>query len=97
MQSSHQPDISSNLGINNPILIFTCGLVTGSLIGINGIIILGLVGGAYCYRDNISALIHTAINSQKSPTPENNSWTTWGKNLIGLSSDQEHLMTKKMF
>lgn len=68
MQFSQDPALYSQISLNNPLLIFALGLLFGSIIGINGLIILGLLGAGYYYREPIGASIQKLRHSDSRPT-----------------------------
>lgn len=59
----------SDITLTNPIVLFTSGLVIGSIIGTAGVIILGLAATACYYREPLIT-ITTQLSSQLSASSQ---------------------------
>ena len=66
----------------NPVVTFGFGLLMGSIIGINGVILLALGGAAYYYKDNIVEGINSVKQQSSDVTQVQSSWLEWGKGWI---------------
>lgn len=80
MQFSQDPALYSQVSLYNPLLIFAVGVIFGSIIGINGLIIMGLIGAGYYYRDNLAILVNKIMHQNLiSVTNNTPSWLPWNK------------------
>lgn len=70
-------------------MAFGAGLIIGSLIGLNGIIVIGFISIGYYNRDIIFDLIQDASpklkNANSSTRDNRSSWYQWGRDLIPLT------------
>ena len=55
---------SNNNSDNNPHTYFYMGMIAGSIIGFNGMILLTLLGLAYYNKESISKNLHTIYNNK---------------------------------
>lgn len=101
MQSSTQYDFI----IHNPLVSFVFGLLIGSIIGFNGIVILCLCWLGYCYRDTIINIIveisKKSINSANLASNKSNtqsiinSWLQWSRNFSPFSTGISNSVKQK--
>lgn len=101
MSTTQESTPISNSDMLHPVIVFGAGLIAGSLIGFTGIVILGIGGVGYYYRDNIIVMAQEAskqiaARAPNLPTAEaKTSWMNWGKNLVGLGSSSSNAVIRK--
>ncbi len=61
---------SNNNSDNNPHTYFYMGMIAGSIIGFNGMILLTLLGLVYYNKENIIKNLHTIYNKTLEKTSE---------------------------
>jgi hypothetical protein len=81
MQFPHDPSLYSQLSLNNPLLIFGLGVLLGSIIGLNGLLLLSLIAAGYYHRDNLLIILNklVASTSNNRDTASMASWLPWNR------------------
>lgn len=80
------------------VIAFGLGMLTGSIIGFTGIIILSMVVVGYYNRDHLIDTITDLTekyNFQRSTQSNGTSWHDWGTTLIELSGNNSNTVKKK--
>lgn len=98
MENSERPENWDNSISVQTVIAFALGMLTGSIIGFTGIIILSIVGVGYYNRDRLIDTITdlTQKYNVQRPTQSNEtSWYNWGTTLIGLSGSNSNTVKKK--
>jgi hypothetical protein len=87
MTSPQESAITIDFVMLDPKYMFGIGLISGAIIGFDGIIILTLAGAGYYYRDILIEVGHdtiTRINNQRQTSP--GTWSDWGRSWVGLTA-----------